>query len=63
MNRPTGMEKPGSWKATNDTTNPLGAWHGLVGGLPLNGGSERRKLARLDKTEELLTGNVGACLV
>jgi hypothetical protein len=48
----------------NDTTNPLGAQHGLVAeDLPLNGGGERRKLARLDKTEELLAGNVGACPV
>jgi hypothetical protein len=57
MNRPVGTRKPRSWKATNDTTNPLGARHGLVAGeLPLNGGSEWRKLARLDKTEELLVG-------
>jgi hypothetical protein len=61
MNRLAGTEKPRSWKATNDTTNPLGARHGLVtGDLPLNGGSEWRKLPRLDKTEELLAGNVGA---
>jgi hypothetical protein len=45
----------------NDTTNPLGSQHGLiVGDLPLDGGSERRKLAHLDKMEELLAGNVGA---
>jgi hypothetical protein len=24
MNRPVGTEKPRSWKAMNDTTNPLG---------------------------------------
>jgi hypothetical protein len=43
--------------ATNDTTNPLGARHGLVArNLPLDGSSERRKLARFDKTEELLVG-------
>jgi hypothetical protein len=48
----------------NDTTNPLGARHGLLAGnLPLDGGGERRKLARLDETEELLAGNVGACPV
>jgi hypothetical protein len=47
MNRLAGMEKPRSWKATNDTTNPLGG-HGLVAGdLPLDGGGERRKLTRL----------------
>jgi hypothetical protein len=64
MNRPTGTEKPRSWKATSDTTNPLGARHGLVARyLPLDGDSERRKLARLDETEELLTGNVGVCPV
>jgi hypothetical protein len=58
------MEKPRSWKSTNDTTNPLGARHGLVTeDLPLDGGGERRKLSRLDKTEELLMGNVGARLV
>jgi hypothetical protein len=50
--------------ATNDTTNPLGARHGLVAGnLPLDGGGERRKLARLNETEELLARNVGACPV
>jgi hypothetical protein len=38
--------------------------HGLVAGdLPLNGGREWRKLARLNKTEELLAGNIGACPV
>jgi hypothetical protein len=43
---------------------PLGARHGLVAGNPpLDGVSEWRKLARLDKTEELLAGNVGARLV
>jgi hypothetical protein len=41
-----------------------GARHRLVpGDLPLNGGGERRKLSRLDKMEELLAGNIGACLV
>jgi hypothetical protein len=30
MNRPAGTEKLRSWKATNDTTYPFGAWHGLV---------------------------------
>jgi hypothetical protein len=64
MNRPAGMEKPHSWKATNDTTYPLGARHRLVAGdLPLDGSGERKKLARLDETEELLAGNVGACPV
>jgi hypothetical protein len=44
----------------NDTTNPLGR-HGLVtGNPPLHGGGERRKLACLDETEELLAGHVGA---
>jgi hypothetical protein len=62
MNRPAGTEKPRSWKATNDTTNPLGERHGLItGDLPLDGSGERKKLARLDETEELLAGNVGAC--
>jgi hypothetical protein len=42
----------------------LGAWHGLVGGdNPLDGISEGRKLARLDKTEELLARDVGASTV
>jgi hypothetical protein len=27
MNRPAGTKKPRSWKAMNDTTNPLGARH------------------------------------
>jgi hypothetical protein len=64
MNRPARAEKPRSWKATNDTTNPLGARHGLITrDLPLDGGSERRKLARLDEVEELLTRNIGACPV
>jgi hypothetical protein len=55
------MEKPRSWKATNDTTNPLGARHGLVAGNPpLHGGCEQRKLARLDEMEELLVRHVGA---
>jgi hypothetical protein len=58
---PAGTEKPRSWKATNNTTYPLGVRHGLVAGdSPLVGGSERRKLSCLDKTEELLAGNVGA---
>jgi hypothetical protein len=40
---------------------PLGARHGLVAGnLPLNSAGERRKLARLDETEELLAREVGA---
>jgi hypothetical protein len=55
-----GTEKPRSWKATN----PLGARHRLVAGdLPLHGSGEWRKLARLDETEELLAGHVGACPV
>jgi hypothetical protein len=38
----------------------LGAWHELVGGdNPLDGVGEGRKLARLDKTEELLAGDIG----
>jgi hypothetical protein len=42
---------------------PLGrARHGLVGGDdPLDGVGEGRKLARLDQTEELLMGDIGAC--
>jgi hypothetical protein len=61
MNRLAGTEKTRLWKATNDTTYPLGAWHGLVtGNPPLDGVGERRKLARLDKMEELLAGNIGA---
>jgi hypothetical protein len=64
MNRLAGTEKPCSWKATNDTTNHLGARHGLVArNLPLDCGGERGKLACLDETEELLAGNVGACPV
>jgi hypothetical protein len=64
MNRPAGTEKLRSWKTTNDTTNPLGARHGLIAGdLPLDGGGERGKLAHLDETEKLLAGNVGACPV
>jgi hypothetical protein len=60
MNRLAGTEKPRSWKATDDTTNPLGVRHGLVAGdLPLDGGGEWRKLSLLDKMEELLAGNVG----
>jgi hypothetical protein len=55
-----GTEKPRSWKATNDTTNPLGAQHGFVSrNTPLHGGGERRKLASLDETEELLAGHLG----
>jgi hypothetical protein len=61
MNRPAGTEKPHSWKATNDTTYPLGPRHRLVAGNPpLDDVGEWRKLARLDKTEELLAGNIGA---
>jgi hypothetical protein len=61
MNRPAGTEKPRSWKATNDTTYPLGAWHGLVArNPPLDGIGEWRKGARLNKTGELFTGNIGA---
>jgi hypothetical protein len=61
MNRLAGTEKPRLRKATNDTTYPLGAWHGLViGNPPLNSVGEWRKLARLDKMEELLAGNIGA---
>jgi hypothetical protein len=61
MNRPAGTKKPHSWKATNETTNPLGARHGLVtGNLPLHGGGERRKLAHLDEMQQLLAGHVGA---
>jgi hypothetical protein len=64
MNRPAGTEKPRSWKATNDTTYPLGARHGLIAeNPPLDGDSERRKLSRFDKEEELLVGNIGACPV
>jgi hypothetical protein len=52
MNRLAGTEKPRSWKATNDTTNPLGARHGFVtGNPPLHDSGEQRKLARLDETE------------
>jgi hypothetical protein len=61
MNRPMGTEKPRLWKTTNNTTYPLGAWHGLVDGDdPLNDVGEGRKPARLDQTEELLAGDVGA---
>jgi hypothetical protein len=50
MNRPAGTEKAHSWKATNDTTYPLGAQHSLVAGNPpLDGVGEWRKLARLDR--------------
>jgi hypothetical protein len=55
MNRPAGTEKPRSWKATNDTTNPLGVRHRFVAGNPsLHGAGERWKLARLNKMEEVL---------
>jgi hypothetical protein len=38
----------------------LGARHGLVvWNPPLDSGGEQRKLSRLDKTKELLAGNVG----
>jgi hypothetical protein len=38
--------------------------HGLISGDdPLDDVSEGRKLARLDQTEELLVGNIGARLV
>jgi hypothetical protein len=61
MNQSAGTEKPRSWKATNDTTYPLGARHRLVAGnLRLDGVGEWRKLTRLDKTEELLTRDIGA---
>jgi hypothetical protein len=61
MNQAAGTVKLRSWKATNDTTYPLGAWHGLVAGNPpLDSVGEWRKLARLDKTEELPAGNIGA---
>jgi hypothetical protein len=61
MNRPVGTEKLCSWNATNNSTNPLGARHRLVAGdPPLHGGGERRKLVRLDDTEELLAGHIGA---
>jgi hypothetical protein len=44
--------------------NPLGAQHGLITrDLPLHGGGERRKLARLEETKELLMEHVGAHLV
>jgi hypothetical protein len=43
---------------------PLGARHGLVAGnLPLHGDGERRKLAGIDETKQLLAGHVGARLV
>jgi hypothetical protein len=43
---------------------PLGARHGLVTwNIPLDGGGEWRKLARLNETEELFAGDVGACPV
>jgi hypothetical protein len=39
-----------SWKATNETMNPLGARHGLIAGhLPLHSGGEWRELARLNE--------------
>jgi hypothetical protein len=60
MNRPAGTEKPRSWKAMNDTTNPRGAQHRLVARHPpLFDAGERQKLARLDETEELLAGHIG----
>jgi hypothetical protein len=41
MNRLAGTEKPRSWKATNETTNPLGVRHRLVTEhLQLHGGGE-----------------------
>jgi hypothetical protein len=53
MNRLPGTEKPRSWKAMNETTNPLGGGqHGLVtGNLPLHNDGERRKLAHLDEMQ------------
>jgi glycerate kinase len=64
MNCPAGTEKPHSWKAMNETANPLGARHGLVARyLPLHSGGEWRKLARLDETEELFAGHIGTRLV
>jgi hypothetical protein len=64
MNHLVRTERPRSWKATNDTTNPLGARHRLVVGNPsLDGGGEWGKLARLDKMKELLAGDNGACPV
>jgi hypothetical protein len=61
MNRLARTEKPHSWKTTNDTTYPLGGRHGLVSGDDrLDSVGEGRKLARLDETEELLAGDVGA---
>jgi hypothetical protein len=61
MNRLVGTEKPRWWKTTNDTTYPLGARHGLVGGdNRLDSVGEGRKLARFNEMEELLAGDVGA---
>jgi hypothetical protein len=44
---------------------PLGrVRHELVARhLPLHGSGERRKLARLDEAKQLLTRDIGACLV
>jgi hypothetical protein len=40
------------------------AWHGLISrDKPIDGLNEGRQLARLNKTKELLTGDVGACPV
>jgi hypothetical protein len=62
MNRPTRTKKPRSWKATNETTYPLGGRrHGLIPGhLPLHGDGVWRKLSGLDKAEQLLTRHVGS---
>jgi hypothetical protein len=55
------MEKPRSWKTTNDTTYRWEAvartrqWYD-----PLDGLAEGRQLARLDETKELLARDVGA---
>jgi hypothetical protein len=43
----------------NNTTYPLGARHGLIAGnRPLDDISEWRKMACLDKVEELLAGKL-----
>jgi hypothetical protein len=61
MNRSAETEKPRSWKATNENMNPLGARHRLVTEhLPLHGGGEQRKLARLNEMKKLLAGHIGA---
>jgi hypothetical protein len=58
MNRAAGTEKPRSWKATNDITYPLGG-HGLIAeNPPLDSVGEWGKLARLDKTKDLLAGDL-----